>query len=249
MEIASLVASLASIIIAGFAIWLSVAFYKMSSAAQQASDETNRQVRSGVNKLESLFNSMYADTFSLVRDSYQAMHRRAWEEVKDEELGGGSAGQKAAQQGQEPGPGARPEESTHSSHAGEARGGGFSTSDGRPPGRRAGDGAVTSVGEEPLTSQQREQLKEVVKGVLERIWAAGKTPTPEQVQVAGEQLGYSYKEVLRALFFLRRDGVIHHAGDFGPNTELFRTKEEADKAYEKRIDKVVGGVIDDSTPF
>ena len=72
-SICSLIISLFSIfislIIGGFAIWLSVTFYRMSSTMAGKTGAAAKDVLGVVGRLEDLFNRMYSETFSMVRDT------------------------------------------------------------------------------------------------------------------------------------------------------------------------------------
>ena len=80
-ETISVVASIVSVIIACFAIWLSVTFYKMSTKISEATGEAAREISSGVNRLEKLFDRLYADTFSMMRDTVSDMRKHIWPET------------------------------------------------------------------------------------------------------------------------------------------------------------------------
>lgn len=81
MEIVSIVASIVSVAIAGFAIWLSVTFFRMSTKTSAHIDEAARAIASGVDKLEKLFDRLYADTFSMMRDTVSDMRKHIWPET------------------------------------------------------------------------------------------------------------------------------------------------------------------------
>lgn len=78
MEIASLVASIVSVIVAAFAIWLGITFFKMSTQIAEDTKEVGRGLASGVDKLEKLFDRLYSDTFSMMRDTVSDMRRQIW---------------------------------------------------------------------------------------------------------------------------------------------------------------------------
>lgn len=85
LDVVTLIAALASIIIAMIAIWLSIVFFKMSSANSEVIKESSKDIGSNVNKLEKLFEKLYADTFSMMRDTYSDMRKHIWpEDTKDE---------------------------------------------------------------------------------------------------------------------------------------------------------------------
>ena len=55
MELISLTASIASLILAIGAIWLSIVFFKMSSSASQATREAAKGIDASVQRLENLW--------------------------------------------------------------------------------------------------------------------------------------------------------------------------------------------------
>lgn len=64
---------LATLVLGGLAIWLSVFFYKLSSQSSTRIKEASDRIGASVDKLESLFDKLYADTFSVVRDTVSDM--------------------------------------------------------------------------------------------------------------------------------------------------------------------------------
>lgn len=83
METVSLVASFVSVIIAAFAIWLSVKFYQMSSIIAENTKEASKSIAASVDRLESLFDRLYSDTFSMMKDTVTDMRKHMWPD-KDE---------------------------------------------------------------------------------------------------------------------------------------------------------------------
>ncbi len=77
-ETVSFIASVASLILAVGAIWLSVVFYKMSVAASNATTEAAKGIASSVDRLEKLFDKLYSDTFSMMRDTVSDMRKHMW---------------------------------------------------------------------------------------------------------------------------------------------------------------------------
>lgn len=76
----SLIATVASLILAIGAIWLSVVFYKMSVAASNSTTEAAKGIASSVERLEKLFDKLYSDTFSMMRDTVSDMRKHMWPE-------------------------------------------------------------------------------------------------------------------------------------------------------------------------
>jgi exonuclease VII large subunit len=77
-DVISFIASIASLILAIGAIWLSVVFYKMSMAASSATTEAAKGIASSVERLEKLFDKLYSDTFSMMRDTVSDMRKHIW---------------------------------------------------------------------------------------------------------------------------------------------------------------------------
>lgn len=78
VDVISLVASIASLILAIIAIWLSWAFFIKSSEASDKTNEASKSVMASVEKLEKLFDKLYADTFSIVKDTVSDMRGHIW---------------------------------------------------------------------------------------------------------------------------------------------------------------------------
>ena len=79
-ELISLVASLISAILAVLAIWLSIVFYRMSVASSEQTKDAAKGIDANVQRLEKLFDRLYADTFSMVKDTVSDMRRHIWPE-------------------------------------------------------------------------------------------------------------------------------------------------------------------------
>lgn len=77
-DIISFVASIASLILAIGAIWLSIVFYKMSTQASNATTEAAKGIAASVERLEKLFDKLYSDTFSMMRDTVSDMRKHMW---------------------------------------------------------------------------------------------------------------------------------------------------------------------------
>ncbi len=85
-DIISFVASIASLILAVGAIWLSVVFYRMSNEAAKATTEAAKDIAASVERLEKLFDKLYSDTFSMMRDTVSDMRKHIWPtEVPEQE--------------------------------------------------------------------------------------------------------------------------------------------------------------------
>lgn len=84
LEIASFAAAIASLVLAIVAIVLSIVFYTMSSQLSESAKEAAKDIASSVEKLEKLFDRLYADTFSMMKDTVSDMRKHAWGEATSE---------------------------------------------------------------------------------------------------------------------------------------------------------------------
>ena len=84
IEIFSLISSIASLILAIVAIWLSIVFFKMSDAASKATTEAAKGIGASVDRLEKLFDKLYSDTFSMMRDTVSDMRKHIWNNPSEE---------------------------------------------------------------------------------------------------------------------------------------------------------------------
>jgi len=78
INVASFIASVASLVLAVTAVWLSFRFFTLSSQSSNAIQRAASEIESGVNRLEALFEKMYSDTFGIVRDTYADIRKHAW---------------------------------------------------------------------------------------------------------------------------------------------------------------------------
>ena len=86
IELFSLISSIASLILAIGAIWLSIVFFKMSDAASKATTEAAKGIGASVERLEKLFDKLYSDTFSMMRDTVSDMRKHIWNNPNEEKL-------------------------------------------------------------------------------------------------------------------------------------------------------------------
>ena len=80
LDIVSFAATVAALVLAVVAIWLSIVFYRMSSALSENTKEAAKGIGSSVERLEKLFDKLYADTFSMMRDTVSDMRKHIWPE-------------------------------------------------------------------------------------------------------------------------------------------------------------------------
>lgn len=78
IELLAFVASISSLILAIGAIWLSIVFFKMSNEASQSTTEAAKGIDASVQRLENLFDKLYSDTFSMMKDTVSDMRKHIW---------------------------------------------------------------------------------------------------------------------------------------------------------------------------
>lgn len=78
IEIVSLLASLASLILAIVAIWLSFKFFEKSTEASEKTNEASKGINASVERLENLFDKLYSDTFTMMKDTVSDMRKHIW---------------------------------------------------------------------------------------------------------------------------------------------------------------------------
>ncbi len=81
----SIIASIVSVIIGGFAIWLSVTFYKLSGKVAEDTKEASKSLGASVQRLETLFDRLYSDTFGIMKDTVSDMRKHIWTKNYSEE--------------------------------------------------------------------------------------------------------------------------------------------------------------------
>lgn len=77
-ELVSLIASIVSLVLGLGAIWLSIVFFKMSSEASSATTEAAKGIDASIKRLENLFDKLYSDTFSMMKDTVSDMRKHIW---------------------------------------------------------------------------------------------------------------------------------------------------------------------------
>lgn len=78
IELISLIASIVSLVLGIGAIWLSVVFFNMSNEASKATTEAAKGIDASVKRLENLFDKLYSDTFSMMKDTVSDMRKHIW---------------------------------------------------------------------------------------------------------------------------------------------------------------------------
>jgi len=76
MENAAFIASMVSLILGIYAIWLSIVFYRMSNSNSRDIQVANRQIAANVERVERFFDRFYNSTFSALQETYSDMRRQ-----------------------------------------------------------------------------------------------------------------------------------------------------------------------------
>lgn len=80
VEISSIIASCTSVILAIVAIVLSIIFFRMSLGFSESAKEASKSISACVERVEKLFDKLYADTFSMMKETYSDMRKHMWPE-------------------------------------------------------------------------------------------------------------------------------------------------------------------------
>lgn len=78
ITIIGFIATIASLVLAIGAIWLSFVFYKMSNEASKETTKAAKDIQASVERLEKIFDKLYSDTFSMMRDTVTDMRQHIW---------------------------------------------------------------------------------------------------------------------------------------------------------------------------
>lgn len=84
-SIVGFISTIASLILAIVAIWLSIVFFKMSSDLSKNTTEAAKGIGASVDRLEKLFDKLYADTFSMMKDTVSDMRKHIWPDGSETE--------------------------------------------------------------------------------------------------------------------------------------------------------------------
>jgi len=79
MDALNLFSAAMSTVLAVVALWLSVVFYRMSSEQAARSTKNADEMAGSIKRLEVLFDRLYSDTFSMVRDTVGDMRTYIWQ--------------------------------------------------------------------------------------------------------------------------------------------------------------------------
>ncbi len=75
LDIIAIIASIVSMIIGFFAIWLAIKFYKFSVTSAEDIKQASNNIDSTVTRLEALFEKLYSGTFSMMKDTVSDMRK------------------------------------------------------------------------------------------------------------------------------------------------------------------------------
>lgn len=74
-----------STVLALVALWLSLYFFRQSSQQAQQARKSAEEIAATVSKLEKLFDTLYSDTFSMMRETVTDMRAHIWRRAADAE--------------------------------------------------------------------------------------------------------------------------------------------------------------------
>jgi hypothetical protein len=80
VEISYIIASCTSAILAIVAIVLSIIFFRMSLGFSESAKEASKSISACVGRVEKLFDKLYADTFSMMKETYSDIRKHMWPE-------------------------------------------------------------------------------------------------------------------------------------------------------------------------
>ncbi len=81
-SVVGFISTIAALILAVVAIWLSIVFFRMSSEISKSTIEAAEGIGASVDRLEKLFDKLYADTFSMMKDTVSDMRKHIWPDDK-----------------------------------------------------------------------------------------------------------------------------------------------------------------------
>jgi hypothetical protein len=78
LDLINMFSAAVSTVLAVVALWLSITFYRMSKDESQRSQRSAEEIAASVKRLEVLFQTLYSDTFGIVRDTVTDMRTYVW---------------------------------------------------------------------------------------------------------------------------------------------------------------------------
>jgi hypothetical protein len=82
VDLINLVSAIAAGVLAIVALALSIVFFILAKRDADQSAKNAAQIASSVERLEKLFDSLYSDTFSMMRETYTDMRKHVWTAVR-----------------------------------------------------------------------------------------------------------------------------------------------------------------------
>lgn len=77
--------SITSLVIAAFAIYLSIQFFKMSSKVSEDTKEAANEIKASIRELDAIFRQQHKETFSMVRTTFDDLRKHSWPDKALEE--------------------------------------------------------------------------------------------------------------------------------------------------------------------
>lgn len=84
LNVINLFSAATSIVLAAVALWLSIYFFRQSSTQAHQAETSASQIAASVDRLEKIFNTLYSDTFSMMRETVTDMRAHIWARVDNE---------------------------------------------------------------------------------------------------------------------------------------------------------------------
>ena len=78
LNVIGLISSIASLVLAVVAIWLSIVFYRFSRDQAESSKANANEISNSISRLEKVFDGLYSDTFSMMKDTVTDMRKHIW---------------------------------------------------------------------------------------------------------------------------------------------------------------------------
>ena len=186
-DVISLISSIASLVLAVVAIWLSIVFYKLSAAASESTTDAAKGIASSVERLEKLFDKLYSDTFSMMRETVTDMRKHIWRDPDAND---------------EPAPllGETLKEEIETRIKAALAAEGIANADRQEDISKQ----IESVVEKALQKQR----KEATKVTADRLMNAVRATAPISVEDLARMLGTDVSDVAVQLFDLRKNGLV-----------------------------------------
>ncbi|UKA76450.1 hypothetical protein [Arthrobacter sp. FW306-07-I] len=86
ITVIGLIASIASLVLAVVAIWLAVVFYRLSRDESESSAQNAQEISTSISRLEKVFDGLYSDTFTIMKDTVTDMRQHIWRKGDSTEI-------------------------------------------------------------------------------------------------------------------------------------------------------------------